>query len=365
MAEFVIGRYSLKKRGGRWYRVWHDGRTLRASLNTSDEEVAKTRLLEWYYENHKMGAGFQKPASVSLAEVLLDYWNHHAKNLVSAQTVKILLRDWNTFWGNATVGDVRDINRQEEFHHYLRKRGLSDNSVNRVLEIGRAAIRRAWKRGVIDNCPYIETVKPELDKPMGEALTINQLRAFYHQGSDEQHWKDFFILMLGTGGRTSAAVRLTKEQLDFDEGLIFLNPKGRRQTNKYRATVRLLPTIRERFKDRPDGALVVFHGKAVGKVSHIIRIARNRAGLAPVKRGKGGARINSYSLRHTVARYLRQQGVSLEEIAAQIGHKRVGYNMTLRYTPHAPDYLAKSAEALERLLQEVTAPAVSQLRKKA
>lgn len=323
-------------------------------MGTSDFEVAKTRLLEWFYENHKMAPGFHKPGAVALAEVLLDYWNHHAKNLTSAQTVKILLRDWNTFWGDATVADVRDINRQEDFHAYLRKRGLSPNSINRVLEIGRAAIRRAWKRGVIDSCPFIETVKPELDKPLGEPLTIDQLRAFY-RGSDEQHWQDFFLLMLGTGGRTTAAVRMCKDQLSFDENLIFLNPKGRTQTNKYRATVRLLPTLRDRFKDRPDGPLIVFHGKPVGKVSHIIRIARERAGLAPEKRGKG-IRINSYSIRHTVARYLRQQGVDTAEIAAQLGHKRFGFSMTLRYMPHAPDYLAKSAAALEKLLQEVTAP---------
>jgi integrase len=333
-------------------------------LGTEDFEVAKTRLLEWYYENHKQRATFANPSTVPLAEVLLDYWNHHGSKLVSAKTVKILLRDWNEFWGDASVGDVRDINRQEEFHEFLAKRGLSPNSINRVVEIGRAAIRRAWKRGVIDSAPYVQTVKANFDLPMGEPLSIAQLRAFY-RGSDEQHWQDFFLLMLGTGGRTGAAVKLKKDQLDFAEGLIYLNPKGRRQTSKFRATVRLLPTLRERFQNRPDGPLVVFHGKAVGKVSHVMRIARNRAGLAPVKRGKEGVRINSYSIRHTVARYLRQQGVDTAEIACQIGHKRFGYDMTLRYMPNAPDYLVKSAAALEKLLQEVLAPAARQKSEKA
>jgi integrase len=283
----------------------------------------------------------------------LDYWNHHGKKVVSAQTIKIFLRDWNEFWGDATVQDVRDINRQEEFHEHLRLvRGLAPNSVNRVLEIGRAAIRRAWKRGVIDSFPFVAVVEGEHDKPMGEPLTLDQLRAFY-RGSDEQHWQDFFLLMLGTGGRTGAAVRMHKNQLDFENLLISLNPKGRKQTSKFRPVVRLLPTLRERFKDRPDGALIVFHGKAVGKISTCMRIARNRAGLAPVNRGKNGLRINSYSIRHTVARYLRMEGVGMEEIATLIGHKRFGFSMSLRYAPHSPDYLAKSSEALDRLLQLV------------
>jgi hypothetical protein len=46
----------------------------------------------------------------------------------------------------------------------------------------------------------------------------------------------------------------------------------------------------------------------------------------------------------------------MEEIAAQVGHKRIGFNMTLRYAPHSSDYLVKSAAALEKLLQDVIAP---------
>ena len=212
---------------------------------------------------------------------------------------------------------------------------------------------------MIDSFPYVAVVEGENDKPMGEPLTLDQLRAFY-RGSNEQHWQDFFLLMLGTGGRTGAAVRMHKEQLDFDNGLINLNPKGRKQTSKFRPVTRLLPTLRERFQDRPDGALITFHGKPVGKISTCMRIARNRSGLAPVKRGKNGVRINSYSIRHTVARYLRMEGVDTAEIAALVGHKRFGFNMTLRYMPHAPDYLKKSSEVLEKLLRAVIEEAPAQ-----
>lgn len=352
--DFSIGEYTLAQRAGSgaWYRCWYDKskqRTQRVSMGTSDFEIAKTRLLEWYYANHKQRATYANPNTVPLADVLLDYWNHHGSKLVSATTVKILLRDWNNFWGAASVGDVRDINRQEEFQDFLKKRGLSPNSVNRVLEIGRAAIRRAWKRGVIDSAPFIQTVQAEYDKPLGRPLSLDELRRYY-RGSTEQHWQDFFILMLGTGARPKAVASLDKKQMDFGDGLIMLNPEGRRQTTKYRPTVRMPDTIRKRFLNRPDGPLLMFHGKKVGRVSHLIRIARERAEL--------DKRVNAYSLRHTVARYLRQQGVDTAEIAAQLGHLRFGHNMTLRYMPHSPDYLAKSCAALEKLLLAVIAEKV-------
>lgn len=286
----------------------------------------------------------------------MDYWNHHGSKLVSAGTVKILLRQWNEFWGAATLQDVRDVNRQEEFHEHLRLHGYSANSINRVLEIGRAAIRRAWKRGVIDTCPYIQTVKGEYDKPLGRPLTLDELRAYY-RGSEERHWRDFFLLVLGTGSRPKAVITLEKKQIDFGEGLVFLNPQGRRQTTKYRPTVKLPPTLAERFRERPEGRLIWFHGREVGKMDRMIRVARERAGLGPD--------VNAYSLRHSVARYLRQQGVDTAEIACQLGHLRFGHNMTLRYAPHAPDYLAKSCAALELLLQDVLAPASCQKARKA
>lgn len=364
MKEFTVGPYTLGRRDNSdaLYAIWYDEktkRTKRTSLRTSDWEAAKTRLLELYQETHKLPSDYAKPSSVKLQAVLDDYWQHHGKKLISATTVTILLRNWKEFWGDATVADVRDVNRQEEFHEFLQAKGYAPNSVNRTLEIGRAAIRRAWKRGVIDSCPYIHTVEGEFDKPLGRPLSIDELRAFY-RGSNERHWQDFFLLMLGTGSRPKAVITLHKYQIDFSEGLINLQPAGRKQTTKFRPTVRLPATLEARFKDRPDGALIVFHGKAVGKMDHAIRRARKKANLS--------GKVNAYSLRHTVARYLRKEGVDTAEIAAQLGHKRFGHDMTLRYMPHAPDYLEKSCAALERLLQLViaeNAPALRQKSKKA
>lgn len=322
-------------------------------MGTGDFQIAKLRLLEWYYERHKMPSAYSHPSTVPLAEVLLDYWTHHGSKLNSSDTVKILLRRWSDYWGEAAVGDLRDINKQEAFHEHLRDAcGYAPRSINRVLEIGRAAIRRAWKRGVLESVPFIATVKARSDKPMGRPLSVKELRAYY-RGSEYQHWHDFVLLMVGTGARPGAIIEMEKAQIDFEAKLIYLNPEGREQTNKHRATVRLLPTLETRFKNRPDGRLLVFRDNTtITTMNIIIRRSRERAGL--------DNRVNAYSFRHTVARYLRSQGVDTAEIAAQLGHHKFGYDMTLRYMPHAPDYLAKSAEALDRLLVQIIEPDLSQ-----
>jgi len=62
--------------------------------------------------------------------------------------------------------------------------------------------------------------------------------------------------------------------------------------------------------------------------------------------------VTAYSCRHTVARWLRKEGVAPWETAMQLGHKVTGFSMTERYASWSPDYLEKAAAAIEKLLRE-------------
>jgi integrase len=282
------------------------------------------------------------PDEVKLAELFKDYLEQHAIKLRSYKTCVILLRYWEDFYKDGTVADLKDARRQEDFREFLFKRGLAHNSVNRVLEIGRAAIRRAHKRNVLAFMPHIVTLKVEEDKPKGRPLSIEELRALYTEMAD--HQRLFMILMLGTGARNEAICHLEWAQVDFEAGLIHLNPSGRRQTSKRRPTVRLTPFVRAqlmKFNER-EGRVLTFRGKSMNTVNQGIEKAVGRAKL----KGK----VTAYSFRHTVARWLRKEGVSPWETAMQLGHKVVGFSMTERYAAWSPDYLENAAAALDKLL---------------
>jgi integrase len=75
-------------------------------------------------------------------------------------------------------------------------------------------------------------------------------------------------------------------------------------------------------------------------------VARDAAGL--------DARVTPYSLRHTAARWMRQQRVSEWDVATQLGHKRPGSTET--YTAYDPDYLKDAAKALDKLVRASCAP---------
>lgn len=354
--EFRVGDWYLTQRGNSpaWYRTRYDPetkRTERVSLSCVDFDQAKEVLTAWFYEHLKLASDNLAPEKVSLASVLLDYWNNHARQLASAKSRKILIRYWNEFWKSATVADVRNLNKQEEFQQHLFAKGLNVGSVNRTLEVGAAAINRAWKRGIISNVPFIHKVKDDrdiVDTKKGADITLEQLRAFY-RGSEVEHWHDLLIILMGTACRPGAARELSKEQIDFANGLVYLNRKGRRQTGKNRPTVKLPPTMAARFRDRPDGVLVLWRGQATEKNERLMRIARKRAGL--------GEDVNLYSIRHFCARWMRQNGVDAWACAAQLGHGLGGrLTITEVYATADPLYLQGPCNALETLLHAVLAP---------
>lgn len=348
--EFQVGEYWLSQRRGSvaWCRTWLDAKerqTRRVSLGTDDLGEAKQALAEWYAAQFQSKPDDLPPSAVKLAEVILDYWNHQASKLRSNETAKIMLRYWTEYWGDVSVADVRDQRRQEAFRQHLADRGFGHNSVNRCLECGRAAIRRAWKRGVISSAPFIQMLPAIETPPMGRPLSREEARALY-QGATQDHVRLFVLIGLATGARPEAITDLTWDRIGFNSGIIRLNPNGRPQTKKYRPEVRVGAVVMEEllkaYAKRQGAQVIMFRGKHVHRLD---------TGWEKARKGLPEAsRVTLYSLRHTVARYLRLHGVDTMEIANLLGHRKLGFDMTMRYAPHDPSYLKRSVDVLDELV---------------
>lgn len=152
-------------------------------------------------------------------------------------------------------------------------------------------------------------------------------------------------LLLATGARNEAITSQTWPQIDFENGLVHLNPKGRKQTSKRRPTVPLVPFLREVLEpmDKTTPAVIMFRGQKVVHINKGIRAALRRAHM--------DWEVTACFYSHTVARWLRKEGVPPWETAMQLGHKVTGFSMTERYASWSPDYLEKSSAAIEKLLR--------------
>lgn len=338
--EFRLGDFWLGQRGESpaYYRCWREGgRERRASLGTANFETAKEKLTEWFIQNRTLDR--ETPDDVPLAEILRRYYEEHASKLRTAKVSQIGLGQWLDHWGTATVGDLSDVRKQEAFHAALRKRGLAESSVMRVITMGKAAVNRAFKRGELKSVPHILTVKVPDAEPMGRVMSVDELKALYT--NSPPHLQIFIFWMLGTLARPEAIFELRDTQIR--DGLISLNPAGRTQTKKYRPQVLLIPSL---AKCVFTGHLIIERGFPVKSVKKAWAGARTAAGL--------DNRCTPYSLRHTGAQWLRRSRVPEWDVQTQLGHRRPG--TTEVYTAFHPDYLKDAGEALEKLVSQVCNP---------
>jgi len=107
----------------------------------------------------------------------------------------------------------------------------------------------------------------------------------------------------------------------------------------------LVPLIERRKREGDCEHLVAFEGAPVKSVRKAWRQLRKDAGL--------GELVNPYSLRHSMARWLRSQSVQDWEVSAQLGHKKRGMSTTEIYAPFDPTYLSQSVAAIDKLLEKL------------
>ncbi len=339
--DFRLGEYWLSKRPGSdsWHRTWFDStdrQTRRVSLRTSDTEQAKQKLTDWFIDQHRPQEA--PPSVVTIAEVLAAYWEGHASTLVSADNARISARYWLDFFGVKTIAEIAPPREQRKFHAWLARKGMKNSTISRVISVGRAAINYAWKNGELESAPFIADVKIESQEPLGRPLSLAETVELIDAMKSE-HQVRFALLLIATCARPDAVRDLQKSQCDFDHNLIHLNPPGRTQTKKYRPTVKLPEQFRKMLEDSRPGYLVQYAGKPVKEGKVAWRRARRDAGL--------DEKVNPYSLRHTMARWMRSQGVPAWEVSAQLGHKQPGMSTTEIYAPFDPTYLERAAEAID------------------
>ena len=145
--------------------------------------------------------------------------------------------------------------------------------------------------------------------------------------ADLPHVWLYCALAFGTGARPAALLELTREQCDFEGGVIHLNPKGRRQNKKHRPSIPMASFLVPLLRPLPPGALIRFNGRPLKSIRMPIERVRERAAAMG---GPAMLEVSAYTLRHTVATELRGRSVQPWELAGFLGHS-TGYRTTEMY----------------------------------
>lgn len=346
---FSVGPYFLGKRPSRpgWCRCWYDHETRqvkRVSLETVNEEEAKERLTAWFIA--QQSGPPEKGEAPSLETVLTAYAAAREGQLASPHNVSVGKQYWLDHFGDVPAAAAAEADATAEFRDALLEDGLAPAYVNRILGVGKAALMRAYKRRMIPHVPVVEMVRGVESEPRGRPMDVEELRRLYRT-FEAAHVRKLFVLGLGTGARPAAMLQLDWRQVS--DTAIRFNPPGRVQTKKRRPTVPVCGVLGTYLATWRLGALegpvVEFRGEAVSSIKTAWRKARERAGL--------DTECNPYSLRHTVGRWLRAHSVPEWEVAALLGHRPRGSNVTEVYATADPAYMTASKAALDKLLLAV------------
>ncbi len=239
-----------------------------------------------------------------------------------------------------TPTDVREYRA-----HLLNVQRVSPATINRRLTSLRVLTTWARRAGIIAGDPVngIKAVQ-EVKKPPRWLDRKEQyaLRRAAEKDGDPRNLA-ILLLLLNTGLRISevAGLKLDDLALSDRKGEITVRGKGTKvRTVPLNAEIR--KALREYLAKRPPvehaAVFVNQKGNPLGKlgIEYQIGVFARLAGLE---------KVTPHMLRHTFAKNLVDQGVSLDQVATLLGHRSL--TTTARYTQPSQQDLARAVEKLD------------------
>lgn len=172
----ITDQYSLVKRKGsdRWYLEWREPRKGKQRAATGTAELGKALVRARELILARLSVTDAPVADIAVMDVLDSYRLQHGAKVASQDVMRRAIALWREHWQGLPVSAVTPA-EQERFVATLRARKFSDGYIRRVLAVGKAALNRAYKRGVIASAPYVEL--PPISEP-------------WPQGHRQQHGRE-------------------------------------------------------------------------------------------------------------------------------------------------------------------------------
>lgn len=158
---------------------------------------------------------------------------------------------------------------------------------------------------------------PKRNKSIPEVLTIEEIKKMIDSTPNFKH-KIIIKLLYGCGFRVSEIINLKKEDLNFNENLIYIHlAKGRKDR-----FVKIPNSIKEELsnyqKINEGDILFVSARESKLTTATIRKIVKSAAKKSGIKK-----RVSPHTLRHSFATHLLEQGTDLRLIQKLLGHSDI------------------------------------------
>lgn len=321
---------ALCKRGNVWWiRISHGGKRIQQSAGTCDKLAAqrlhdkiKSDLWKGIYLNEKPEKTWMEAVTRWVAE------SQHKRSLDDDKTH---LRWLNPFLQSCTLRQI-DRDLLDELTKKKLHEGVQNSTVNRMLEIVRAILRKAEREWEwIERAPNVRMLKEDTRRirwlTQDEAAKlIRELPA---------HLVDVVIFSLVTGLRKSNVTELEWQNVDLVKRHALIHPDQAKTKKAIPVPLNAVAVdVIRRQLGKHQQYVFTYQKKRITQTN-------TKAWKKALKRA-GIENFRWHDLRHTWASWHVQNGTSLQELQ-QLGGW-TSFEMVLRYAHLSSDHLKAAAE---------------------
>lgn len=321
--------YTIQRLRGGFAIVWkdHSGARHRRTLYAADRAGAEAEARSLWQRGNETPWTIGRTVAAYIASLEVD-------QKPSTQRRKDAWRAMRTFWENVDP----ELIDPEMCRAYNAQRRASASTIRYELLMVSTAVKWARTAKYIAASPSFWL--PAAPEHKTKHLTHLEFEKFF-TGVVAPHARLYVLLGLFTMARPTAILELTWDRVDFERGLIDLNPSGRRQTAKRRPVVPMNDELRHElrlaYEGRQSAYVIERGGKKVGSIKKAFQAASARSGIT----------ATPYSLRHTGAVWAAEAGASMDELAQFMGHDDAA-TTSRHYARFSPGYLRKVGDAVQR-----------------
>lgn len=323
--------YKRKDSSVYWVKFRHNGQTIQRSTGTADKLKAQEyhdRLKAELWEQQRLGV---KPKHLWYEAV--ERWLRETEHKASQVSDKFHLR-----WLDSYLCDVplTEINRDmlDKIMAAKKAEGVANSSVNRVLEVVRAILRKAaneWEW--LDRAPYFRM----LPEPKRRIRWLTREEADRLLAELPEHLNTMVRFSLETGLRKSNVTGLLWSQVDVERrrAWVHADQAKARKAIAVPLSNAAVAVLREQLGKHPTHVFS-YRGNPIG-------MPNNSAWEKALKRA-GIENFRWHDLRHTWASWHVQAGTPLHVLQELGGWESV--EMVRRYAHLSSDHLADYVDRL-------------------
>ncbi|MEQ5786834.1 site-specific integrase [Erythrobacter sp. NFXS35] len=331
-----------------YYIVWYEkGKRRSRSTGTSDEKLAHEIYVEYCHSLYTFD-NETRPDRFLVVDALRYYGEHKAIHAMDPARIGYAMSALIPFWKTRMLSEVNQAscNEYAEYRRKSRPKGISNATIRKELATITAAQNFCFQEGKLTRVVHVPL--PKKTPPKERFLTINEMaRLLWQSRGGHPHTRTylplFMLIGIYSGARSEAILSLTWDRIDLDRRRITFQIPGREVTKKRRPTVpipeRLMTFLRYAYAKRTadNSPVILARGKSPTRVIRSFKSAAERANLHG---------ITPHVLRHTIATWMAQDGVSMWEIAGYLGQD---HETTARiYSHHSPDFLQDAVRSIDR-----------------